>query len=163
MDEEYEIDWPLAAADGEWEIVQEALEACNDFSATDSRGWTAGHFAAGDGAIEMLKWLHERGADLRATDKDNRTPLHRAMRPGKGKRPSREAAAFLLDTVYTPVERFVYGEAVEQDIDAFSSQMASVSEDELRRTFPELGGSTIAHLLAERGRGKQSSLFSSGC
>lgn len=103
----------------------------------------------------MLKWLHDRGADLRATDKDNRTPLHRAMRPGKGKRPSREAAAFLLNTVYTPVERFVYGEAAEQDIETFSSQMADVSEEELRRTFPELGGSTIAHLLAERGCAKQ--------
>ena len=55
MGEEYEIDWPLAAADGEWDLVKEALVACSDFSVTDPRGWTAGHFAAGHGAIEMLK------------------------------------------------------------------------------------------------------------
>ena len=46
---------------------------------TDKGGWTTFMHACKKGNMEVLKWLHHRGADVHKSDKHNHTALHIAV------------------------------------------------------------------------------------
>ena len=46
-------------------------------------GWTALHYCAGYGFVELVAPLLERGADVDALDDENRTPLKVAIESGQ--------------------------------------------------------------------------------
>jgi ankyrin repeat protein len=57
-----------AAAAKQWELIPQLAEKGFDVSAKTTSGATAAHLAAGNGALETLRYLAEHGADLSITD-----------------------------------------------------------------------------------------------
>jgi DinB superfamily len=57
-----------AAAAQQWEVVPRLAELGFGIEERTKDGFTAAHLAAGTGAVDMLRFLAERGADLSLTD-----------------------------------------------------------------------------------------------
>ena len=73
-----------AAEAGKLEGVLEALRLGADISAETSDGWTALHFAAAQGRVDVARALLDAGANVSAdTTSVRRTPLHWAARNGR--------------------------------------------------------------------------------
>ena len=56
-----------------------------DYTAKDARGWTAMHYAASGGSIDVIKYLLAKGLNITALNQTGRTPLffardHRELR-----------------------------------------------------------------------------------
>ena len=68
-----------AAEKGRTKAVRAMLvEGGADVSARDEDGWTALHFAAGDGAVDLIEFLIEKGLKADARAKDGSTPIELA-------------------------------------------------------------------------------------
>ena len=46
-----------------------------DYTARDVRGWTAMHYAANGGSIDVVKYLLAKGLNINERNKSGRTPL----------------------------------------------------------------------------------------
>ena len=55
--------------------LKKLLLAGEDVNAQDLNGWTALHFAAQEGDVEITKLLIDSGADISAIDSNGNTPL----------------------------------------------------------------------------------------
>lgn len=74
------VNWTIAQTFDEgpsalFEAVRICVEAGNDVNAANSKGMRAIHGAANRGSDEIIRYLAEHGADLRARDSEGRTPL----------------------------------------------------------------------------------------
>lgn len=74
------------------EAVREVLDQGAALDQQDEHGWTPLNWAAGQGDPSILRLLLERGADVAATGRDNRTPLMIAKAAGR-----RQAAELLTE------------------------------------------------------------------
>ncbi|MFT3712366.1 MAG: ankyrin repeat domain-containing protein [Archangium sp.] len=68
-----------AAFFGKVETLEKLAKMALDFEATDSRGYSALHFAAQGGKLESVRWLLEHGANPNHLDRFGNTPLFRAV------------------------------------------------------------------------------------
>ena len=69
-----------AAKAGNRSIVLTALQSQADPNTSESTyGWTALHYAASAGNIEMMKALIDAGANINAQNKEGHTPLYKAV------------------------------------------------------------------------------------
>lgn len=59
--------------------VEETLSAGADIHQQDEQGWTPLNWAAGQGSVEIVKLLLDRGADVFRTGRDQRTPYKIAL------------------------------------------------------------------------------------
>lgn len=76
-----------AVIDKDIERVQELLLSTKlkeIVNLRDTAGWTALHFAAQEGSIEIAKLLIEAGAEIDAQDSHGNTPLMKAVFNSKG-------------------------------------------------------------------------------
>ena len=46
-----------------------------DYTAKDTRGWTAMHYAANGGSIDVIKYLLAKGLNINDLTESGRTPL----------------------------------------------------------------------------------------
>jgi ankyrin repeat protein len=68
-----------AAEKGRTDAVRRMLvDGGADADATDEDGWTALHFAAGDGTVDLIQLLLEKGLKADARAKDGATPIELA-------------------------------------------------------------------------------------
>ena len=68
-----------AAEKGRTDAVRRMLvDGGADAGATDEDGWTALHFAAGDGGVDLIELLLEKGLKADARAKDGATPIELA-------------------------------------------------------------------------------------
>jgi hypothetical protein len=72
-----------AAKTGDVGVVDRLLGAGGDVNERDEHGWTPLNWAAGKGDARMVVALLERGADVTATGRDNRTALMIAKAAGR--------------------------------------------------------------------------------
>jgi hypothetical protein len=62
---------------------------------------TAGHYAAQNLNVELLQWLHEKGADLvNLRDVGNRTPLNLASNSGGEEEEMRAVLELFINNIY---------------------------------------------------------------
>lgn len=86
-----EMDWErgiwYAAFNGDLNKVQslidQARQAKEVVTAPDNSGYTALHYAARNGYVDICKLLLQHGADIDAQTKSAATPLHKAAASGK--------------------------------------------------------------------------------
>lgn len=69
-----------AAKDGNVQLLQRASK--KELNKQDNTGWTAMHWAAWNGNVELLKAVIGKGADVNATDKNGSTSFHVAAQYG---------------------------------------------------------------------------------
>ena len=63
------------------------------------------HHAAGNGYIEIVKFLHEKGADLNAKDYECKTPLDLAVERKSVSRNFHKVAKYLLEKMRAEQEK----------------------------------------------------------
>ncbi|GJQ80884.1 hypothetical protein Trydic_g14141 [Trypoxylus dichotomus] len=75
-----------AAQSGDLDKVADLIENGEDVNAKDAAGYTALHYAARNGHLELCKYLLAKGCDVNAVTKaGSATPLHRACSSGSHK------------------------------------------------------------------------------
>ncbi|KAJ7542520.1 hypothetical protein O6H91_10G109700 [Diphasiastrum complanatum] len=73
----------MAAANGNFEIVQYLISAGADVNISNSEGNTPLHWAALNGHVQVVQELISRGANVSALNSHERTPLDEAISRGK--------------------------------------------------------------------------------
>lgn len=86
-----------AARTGDTQAVQDAVKQGAAVNAPDVHGWTALHYCAAGGHLEVCKVLTDHGGDVNATLPDFSTPLMLAAEEGH-----LSTARFLLDNGALP-------------------------------------------------------------
>ena len=67
---------------GDVERLQELRHEGESLSAADNDGRQPIHFAARDGRLSVVEWLHKQGVPLSAADNDGIQPIHYAAKEG---------------------------------------------------------------------------------
>ena len=72
-----------AVKSGNYDEVEKLIKSGSDVNQQGEQGWTPLNFAAGKGALPIVKLLVERGADIYKVGRDLRTPYMIALAAGQ--------------------------------------------------------------------------------